>query len=122
MKITAPAPLCLIACLLLAIPAGSQDSPAPAGMRVLGTSTFQTPSEIQCLAFSVDSRRLAVGTSQDGILIWDLESAKEVDRIPVKGGLADLRYLSDGRRLVFMTMMNAASRFNPADDLTVVFD
>src|SRR5262245_30253184 len=121
MKFTTPLSLFLLGSLLLPEPAtGLQDAP-PAGMRILGTAKFQTPSEIQCLAFSTDSRRLAVGTSQDGILIWDVETSKEIDRIPVKGGVADLRFLSDGRRLVYMTMMNAQSRFDNADG-TVVYD
>lgn len=97
-----------------------QEPPPPAGMRILGKSTFQTPSEIQCLGFTPDGRRLAVGTQQDGILVWDLESSKEVDRIPVKGGVSSLRYLSDGRRLVFMTMMNLRER--DGVDGTVVWD
>src|SRR5262245_6769837 len=121
MKFTTPLSLFLLGSLLLPEPAtGLQDAP-PAGMRVLGSAKFQTPSEIQCLAFSVDSRRLAVGTSQDGILIWDLETGKEVERIGVKGGIADLRYLSDGRRLVYMTMGNGRTGFDRSDG-TVVYD
>ena len=80
MKIIPPLTLLLLA----GLPAFSQEDAPPAGMRILGTAKFQTPSEIQCLAFSADSRRLAVGTSQDGILIWDVETGKEVERIAVK--------------------------------------
>ena len=116
MKIITPAALYLF---LGALPAASQDDAPPAGMRVLGTAAFQTPSTIQGMAFSLDSRRLAVGTQQDGILVWDLETAKVVDRIPVEGGVSHLRYLADGRRLLFMTMMNHATK---QGDETVVWD
>jgi len=118
MKTTAPLFLFLFGGLLAV---GAQEDVPPAGMRILGTAPFQTPSEIQCLSFSIDSRRLAAGTSADGIVIWDLESAKEVDRIRTGGGVCDVRYLSDGRRIAFMTMMtNAVTKVGV--DSTVILD
>lgn len=121
MKITAPLSLFLFASLAPAASAPAQGTPVPEGMRILGSARFQTPSEIQCLAFTADSRRLAAGTSQDGLLFWDLETAKEVDRIPLQGALTDLQFLSDGRRAVFMTM-TSGGQFDQAADGTVVFD
>lgn len=118
MKITASLFLFLSAGLLAV---SAQENAGPAGMRILGTAPFQTPSEIQCLSFSPDSRRLAAGTSGDGIVIWDLESAKEVDRIAARGGISDVRYLSDGRRMAFMTMMTNAVMRTGVDG-TVIYD
>src|SRR5262245_1755673 len=113
MKITTPLSLSLLfGILMLADSAPAQDVAPPEGMRILGTASFQTPTEIQSLAFSSDSRRLAVGPSQDGVLVWDLETAKEVDRIAAKTGIAHVQYLSDGRRMVVLTMMTAGARFD----------
>lgn len=94
-----------------------QDEPAPAGLRVLGSALFQAPSDISAIAFSPDSRLLAAGTHTHGIVVWDLESRKEVDRIPASGTVTALRHFSDGRRLLFMTMKNQGS-----EDGTVIWD
>jgi len=118
MKFTAALALSLLATLL---PSSAQEDAPPGGVRILGTAPFQTASEIYCLSFSVDSRRLAAGTTQNGIVVWDLETAKEVDRLPTKGGITDVRYLSDGRRMAYMATNNYGPT-GPGVDGTVIFD
>src|SRR4026209_927569 len=119
MKITAPLFLFLFAGLLSV---GAQEDAPPAGVRILGTAPFQTASEIYCLSFSVDSRRLAAGTSQNGIVGGDLETAQEGDRLPPQGPITDVRCLSDGRRMAYMMMFNSGPQFGQGLDGTVIFD
>lgn len=104
----------VLGCALLG---ASQDDAAPAGVRILGSAIFQAPSDLSSIAFSPDSRRLAAGTGSHGIVVWDLETRREVDRIPADGIVTALQYFSDGRRLVFMTMKNQGS-----EDGTVIWD
>ncbi len=65
-------------------------------------------------AFSPDGRRVAIGGGRWGLVLWDVETGKEVRRLSPQGGVSAIAFSPDGKTLATASPRGAIRQWDAA--------